>query len=74
MICVLHRCLLTVQNMYQAGSSIQFPFPDAIVQQWITLAREDCQDADFEASLGGTPYDEDDETTFWTQPRQFYTW
>lgn len=73
-LCVLHRCLEFVQEQFELGETVQFPFSKEVVQLWIDAAREDCQEVSFQTVLGGTMYDSADETTFWTVPQQFFTW
>ena len=73
-LCVLYRALYTVSINFNQGMSITYPFHESDVNTWLAFAKEDCTDEDFQDSLGGTHIDVQNPSTFWNQPKQFYTW
>lgn len=46
----------------------------AIVKEWLTSAVGDAKDPRLNQVLGGTTLEEEDLTTYWTDPNQFMTW
>ena len=73
-LCVLYRCLETCQNYFENGLSVQFPFPDDIVERWIVQAYIDSRDETFQKSVGGCTFDTNNNSTHWSTAPQFYTW
>ncbi len=73
----LYRGLEHVQRLHTLNESIQFPFAPEFINAWFVAAHKDCQEAStlaYQSTLGGTLYAEDDSTTYWTSPQQYFTW
>ena len=72
---VLYRALMYVQQLRQHDYAVFFPFPVQFIEEWMLLARRDCENAmEFQRLLGGTFLQAEDPSTYWTQPQQFFTW
>lgn len=75
MVFVLWHAWQHVRQLKGEGIGIVFPFDDEVVASWIEQARVDCsQHAHFITIFGGTPFDANDSSTFWTSVNNFYTW
>ena len=55
-------------------TSPEFPFDNNLVKSWLVTAKNECGSASFAEVLGGISFNDDDVTSHWTQPRQFFTW
>ncbi len=73
-VCVLWRSLEYVRKLYASGNQITFPFPDQDVEEWLLIARVDCNDEKFQKMLGGIDYFPDESSTYWTLAVHFFTW
>ncbi len=74
-LCVLWRGWEYVRNLKGNGDPVCFPFPESVVQEWIDAAFQYCSMAkEFVTMFGGTDFDKDDQSSYWTQPAHFFTW
>jgi len=74
-ICVLWHAWEYCKRLKVQNQNICFPFVDDMVEEWLSLAKEDCeQSLDFMHFFGGTEYSAKDSTTFWSLPVHFFTW
>lgn len=54
--------------------SPDFPFDSNLVKSWLVKAKSECGSLSFAEVLGGISFDDDDISSHWTHPRQFFTW
>lgn len=74
-VCVLWHGWQYVRSLRSQGEPVCFPFPDDIVQLWLDSALIDCCTApDFLHLFGGTEFQREDASSFWTTPLNFFTW
>ena len=70
-VCFLTRILEHCRSLSDAP---EFPFSNELVIKWLSIARQDCIDGVIDIDFGGVPFNEDDLSSHWTAPHQFFTW
>jgi hypothetical protein len=74
-VCVLWHAWEYCKKLKAESKSICFPFPEETVEEWLLVAKDDCQQSsEFMQFFGGTEYSVEDSSTFWTLPTHFFTW
>lgn len=70
-ICFLSRILEHCRFLEDAPD---FPFSAELVAKWLELARCDCVADVLDIDFGGVLFEEEDPSSYWTTPHQYFTW
>ena len=73
-LCVLQRALQYVRQRRMSGHAVSSPFSAAEIEKWLIQARTDCLDPYFQQLFGGTDFNLNDASTYWTSTSHFFTW
>lgn len=55
-LCTLYRALYSVSLQFYDGIPVSHPFNNNDIDKWLTLAKEDCADQEFQDLLGGITF------------------
>jgi hypothetical protein len=76
---VLVRALDYVERTITDGQRVGYPFPAAVVLDWLVKAKTDCAQSSPDEPIlnflgGSTPFSWHDSSSHWTTQQQFFTW
>lgn len=54
--------------------SPDFPFKKEIVDEWLKVAKRQCESSQHHQYFGGIKFDVNDPSSYWSEPHQFFTW